>query len=50
MRMLLSEIASSVGGRLSGNDLQISSVSIDTRTLAKNDLYVSIKGRNFDGQ
>ncbi|MCK5477412.1 MAG: UDP-N-acetylmuramoyl-tripeptide--D-alanyl-D-alanine ligase [Methylococcales bacterium] len=49
MRMLLSEIASSVGGRLSGNDLQISSVSIDTRTLAENDLYVAIKGRNFDG-
>ena len=49
MRMLLSEITSSVRGHLSGNDLQVSSVSIDTRTLAENDLYVAIKGQNFDG-
>ncbi len=47
--MLLSEVASHVGGKLLGEDLAISSVSIDTRTLVEGDLYIAIKGPNFDG-
>ncbi|MCK5889908.1 MAG: UDP-N-acetylmuramoyl-tripeptide--D-alanyl-D-alanine ligase [Methylococcales bacterium] len=49
MSMRLSEIASSVGGQLLGQDRTISSVSIDTRTLGNSDLYIAIKGQNFDG-
>lgn len=49
MKMLLSEVAKQTGGVLSGEDLNISSVSIDTRSLAKGDLYIAIKGENFDG-
>ena len=49
MKMSLKEIAQSVQGHLSGRDQHISSVSIDTRTLAANDLYIAIKGENFDG-
>ncbi len=49
MEMLLTEIAKVVNGNLYGNDLVISAVSIDTRTLAKADLYIAIKGPNFDG-
>ncbi len=49
MNMSLSEIASHVNGRLSGQDINISSVSIDTRTLSSGDLYLALKGLNFDG-
>lgn len=38
-----------VGGRLLGKDVVISSFSIDTRTLSLADLYIAIKGQNFDG-
>ncbi len=49
MQMLLSEVASFTKGYLVGKDLAIVSVSIDTRTLLKGDLYIAIKGQNFDG-
>lgn len=49
MVLLLSEIAIAVGGCLLGKDVAISSFSIDTRTLFKADLYIAIKGPNFDG-
>ncbi len=49
MKMLLSEVAASVNGKLLGKDEEISSVSIDTRTLSKDELYIAIKGQNFDG-
>jgi len=49
MEMLLSEIAKEVAGDLYGRDLAVSAVSIDTRTLTKGDLYIAIKGANFDG-
>jgi UDP-N-acetylmuramoyl-tripeptide--D-alanyl-D-alanine ligase len=49
MSMLLSEIAASVSGELSGQDRAVYSVSIDTRTLLDGDLYIAIKGENFDG-
>ena len=47
--MLLSEVAKTVDGELIGNDLEISTVSIDTRTIVKNALYIAIKGKNLDG-
>ncbi len=49
MKMQLSEIAFCVNGHLSGKDKEVSTVSIDTRTLEVGDLYIAIKGQNFDG-
>ena len=49
MQMLLSDIARIVQGKLFGTDEAISSVSIDTRTLLSGQLYVAIKGKNYDG-
>ncbi|MGR8978833.1 MAG: UDP-N-acetylmuramoyl-tripeptide--D-alanyl-D-alanine ligase [Gammaproteobacteria bacterium] len=49
MQMLLSEIARITGGCLIGQDAPVSSVSIDTRTIKPGDLYVGIKGCQFDG-
>ncbi len=49
MDMLLSEIALAVEGELVGKDRAVSSFSINTRTLAETDLYIAIKGQNFDG-
>ena len=47
--MSLSQAALALGGELRGGDAVFSAVSKDTRTLAKNDLYVALKGENFDG-
>jgi len=49
MNMMLSEIAAYVQGKLVGEDGVISSVSIDTRAIKPGQLYVAIKGHNFDG-
>ncbi len=49
MNMTLSEIAACVQGKLIGEDVVVSSVSIDTRGIKPGQLYVAIKGRNFDG-
>ena len=49
MKMLLSHIAGFVNGRLTGEDVGIDSVSIDTRALKPGQLYVAIKGPRFDG-
>ena len=49
MNMMLSEIAECVQGQLVGNDVEVSSVSIDTRAIKPGQLYVAIKGHNFDG-
>ena len=47
--MSLSQAALAIGGELRGGDAVFSAVSKDTRTLDKNDLYVALKGENFDG-
>lgn len=47
--MMLSEVAKIVSGKLVGRDLPVTAVSIDTRTLIPGQLYLAIKGRNFDG-
>ncbi|MGR9014087.1 MAG: UDP-N-acetylmuramoyl-tripeptide--D-alanyl-D-alanine ligase, partial [Gammaproteobacteria bacterium] len=49
MNMSLSEIAACVQGKLNGEDVVVSSVSIDTRAIKPGQLYVAIKGHNFDG-
>lgn len=49
MNMLLSEIAKITGGTCYGAERAIASTSIDTRTLAAGDLYIALKGENFDG-
>ncbi len=49
MKLRLSEIAQVTNGTLIGHDLVVSDVSIDTRTLMPGNLYVAIKGHNFDG-
>lgn len=44
------EIAEAVGGRISGNgSAAVSGVSTDTRTIQRGDLYIAVKGENFDG-
>ena len=49
MKMMLSDVAEIVTGKLVGKDLAIASVSIDTRTIKPGQLYIAIKGHNFDG-
>lgn len=47
--LLLSDIADALNGKLQGDDLLISSITIDSRTLLKGDLFLALKGDNFDG-
>lgn len=49
MKLMLSDIAQQLNGQLAGADLAITGVGIDTRTLKAGDLYVAIKGHQFDG-
>jgi UDP-N-acetylmuramoyl-tripeptide--D-alanyl-D-alanine ligase len=47
--LMLSEIAKAVGGQLLGSDVLCESVGSDSRYIAKNQLFVAIKGERFDG-
>ena len=49
MKLQLSDIATAVQGELIGTDIAVNGVGIDTRTLQAGDLYVAIKGKQFDG-
>ncbi len=49
MEMKLSNCAKIVQGTLVGEDVVFSSVNIDTRTIQPKQLYIAIKGKNFDG-
>ena len=49
MKLQLSDIATAVQGELIGADIAVNGVSIDTRTLQAGDLYLAIKGKQFDG-
>jgi UDP-N-acetylmuramoyl-tripeptide--D-alanyl-D-alanine ligase len=49
MKMMLSTCAAIVQGKLIGKDVAITGVSIDTRVIKAEQLYVAIKGHNFDG-
>lgn len=47
--MKLSVVADKLNGRLQGADAEFSRVSTDTRTLQPGDLFVALKGEQFDG-
>jgi len=47
--MTLSLLAEELGGELLGEDVVFSSVSTDTRSLKRGDLYLALVGENFDG-
>jgi len=47
--MMLSEIAKALNAQIRGHDVKISSVGTDSRSIAKGQLFVGIKGENFDG-
>jgi UDP-N-acetylmuramoyl-tripeptide--D-alanyl-D-alanine ligase len=49
MKMTLAECANIVQGRLVGENVAFDSVSIDTRAIQTGQLYVAIKGHQFDG-
>ena len=45
----LSAITSAVNGQLLGADCEVQSVGTDSRTIVSNQLFVALKGENFDG-
>ena len=45
----LSSLCGVLDGQVEGVDAQFSQVSIDSRTLEKGDLFVALRGNNFDG-
>ena len=47
--MMLSEIAKAVNGQLLGNDIEVKNIGTDSRNIVKNQLFIAIKGENFDG-
>ncbi|WP_426358432.1 UDP-N-acetylmuramoyl-tripeptide--D-alanyl-D-alanine ligase [Pseudocolwellia sp. HL-MZ19] len=47
--LALSSIASAVDGQLVGANLSIDNITIDTRAINKGDLFLALKGPNFDG-
>jgi len=49
MEMMLSDCAEAVQGEHIGDDVVFTSVSIDTRAIKPGQLYIAIKGHNFDG-
>ncbi|MDT8397172.1 MAG: UDP-N-acetylmuramoyl-tripeptide--D-alanyl-D-alanine ligase [Pseudomonadales bacterium] len=46
----LTEISAFTGGVHHGRDVAVNSVSIDTRTLERGDLFIAIRGPNFNGE
>lgn len=49
MKMTLKECADIVQGELIGDNVAFESVSIDTRAIQQGQLYIAIKGHQFDG-
>lgn len=47
--MALSKAAKILEGKLTGNSVNFSAVSTDTRSLLKGDLYIALQGESFDG-
>lgn len=45
----LNQLTEASNGILKGENIEFSSVAIDTRTLKKGDLYIALKGDRFDG-
>ncbi len=49
MKLTLKEIAENIGGTLRGADVEINSISRDSRDIGENCLYIPLKGEKFDG-
>jgi len=49
MKFKLSDIAQALNAELTHQDAECNGISIDTRTLEPNNLYIPIIGPNFDG-
>lgn len=49
MKMTLAEAARALGAQLEGNDGSFDGVGIDSRTVAKGQLFVALRGERFDG-
>lgn len=47
--MSLQQVQALTGGEMSGHDAVFTAVSIDTRTLQDNELFIALKGPNFNG-
>ena len=47
--MSLSEVAKALDARMVGNDVRFRAVSTDSRKIAAGDLFVALRGENFDG-
>ena len=47
--MSLQQVQALTGGEMSGQHAVFSAVSIDTRTLQKNELFIALNGPNFNG-
>ncbi|MCG8414079.1 MAG: Mur ligase domain-containing protein, partial [Pseudomonadales bacterium] len=45
----IAELAQELGAELIGDDVMISNVSIDTRTLEPGEAYLALRGERFDG-
>ena len=49
VEMPLSELKKRCGGELRGQDVRFKSVSTDSRSIGEGDVYLALKGENFDG-
>ena len=47
--MLLSQVAQVLGARLIGEDMRFAAVSSDSRKIQPGDLFIALRGENFDG-
>ncbi len=47
--MSLTDIANAVGGELIGENKLVHGISTDTRTLMRDDIFIALKGDNYDG-
>jgi UDP-N-acetylmuramoyl-tripeptide--D-alanyl-D-alanine ligase len=47
--MMLSQAANALQARLEGADVHFDAVSTDTRAIKQGDLFIALKGENFDG-
>ncbi len=47
--MLLSQATQALHATMSGADVRFSAVSTDTRSIQQGDLFIALKGENFDG-
>ncbi len=49
IELSLNDVASYTGGKLNGSDIKLTGVAIDSRKISCGDLFVAVRGENFDG-